>query len=238
MFCGPAKDRRRKSLHAARAGGARPQLVDVQCQSADPRGSSERLDREGNRGELPDWIAGTFGIRRMALIVRHPCATVASRLAQGWAPQSARIAVKQQAVRRRLPHLDALCRNLTDPFEVMAARWCLKNYVPLSLRPRPFHLIAYESLALHGAQDLVPMFAAWNLQLPPAIEQLRSRASATTKAGAMHGTAHRQPIDHWKKTLTREQIDRILRVVRDFGMDFYTEGPEPDYDRLNRPPSI
>jgi hypothetical protein len=135
--------------------------------------------------------------------------------------------VKQGAARRKFPHLDALCRNLTDPFEVMAARWCLMNYVPLTLRPRPFHVVAYESLATRGSADLAPIFADWQLEMPAAIEESLGRASATTKAGGTRG------IDQWKKTLTREQIDRILRVVRDFGMDFYTEDPEPDYRRLN-----
>ena len=51
----------------------------------------------------------------------------------------------------------------------------------------------------------------------------------------MQGKQHRQSIDQWKSRLTPDQVNRILRVVRDFGMDFYTEDPEPDYDRLQRP---
>jgi hypothetical protein len=192
--------------------------------------------KEISANYLLEWIAGTFAIRRMVLIVRHPCATIASRMAQGWRQQDARITVKQQAVRRRFPHLERLCQNLDDPFEVMAVRWCLKNYVPLSLRPRPFHVIAYESLATRGITDLVPMFADWGLEVPAAIEQSLGRASATTKSSAMQGTQHRQSIDQWRKTLTADQIHRILRVVRDFGMDFYTEDPEPDYDRLKSTP--
>jgi hypothetical protein len=183
---------------------------------------------------LIEWILGTFPIQRAVMIVRHPCATIASRIAQGWTPKDVQTKrIRQTGARRRFPHLDDLCQDLKDPFEVMAARWCLKNYVPLSLRPRPFHLIAYESLATKGVKDLVPMFADWGLDVPAAIEQSLSRASATTKSGAMSGGVHRRPIDQWKKTLTSDQIGRILRVVRDFGMDFYTDDPEPDYDRLN-----
>jgi hypothetical protein len=182
---------------------------------------------------LLEWILGTFPIRRAVLIVRHPCATIASRLSQGWAPKNVQVKVKQGAARRKLPHLAALCDNLTDPFEVMAARWCLMNYVPLSVRPRPFHVVAYESLATRGVRDLVPMFDDWNLEMPSAIEASLGRASATTKSAGTRGATHGKSIDHWKKTLTPDQITRILRVVRDFGMDFYTDDPEPDYDRLN-----
>ena len=181
---------------------------------------------------LVEWILGTFPVRRAMMIVRHPCATIASRLAQGWTPENIQRKIKQSVVRRRFPHLDEICQNLSDPFEVMAARWCLKNYVPLSLRPRPFHLIAYESLATRGVADLVPAFHDWGIDLPPDLERSLGRASATTKTGAMRGTAHFRPIDQWRKTLTADQVGRIMRVVRDFGMDFYTDDPEPDYARL------
>jgi hypothetical protein len=183
---------------------------------------------------LLEWILGTFPIRRAVLIVRHPCATVASRMAQGWAPNNDRSKVKQYAALRKFPHLAALCQDLTDPFEVMAARWCIMNYVPLSLQPRRFHVVAYESLATRGVEALVPLFADWGLEMPAVMEKSLGRASATTKAGSMEGTVHRQPIDQWRRKLTADQITRILRVVRVFGMDFYTEDSEPDYDRLSR----
>jgi hypothetical protein len=191
--------------------------------------------KEVRANYLLEWILGTFPVRRAVLIVRHPCATVASRLAQGWTPENAERKVKQGAARRKYPQFDALCRSLTDPFEVMAARWCLMNYVPLTLRPRPFHVIAYESLATRGAADLEPVFADWGLQMPEAIEASFGRASATTKAGATRRGTGRSAIEQWRKTLSAEQVARILSVVRQFGMDFYTEDPEPDYKRLHDP---
>jgi hypothetical protein len=183
---------------------------------------------------LIEWLLGTFPVRRCILIVRHPCATVASRLSQGWTPEDARIKLKNSAPRRKFPHLQELSRDLKDPFEVLAARWCLMNYVPLKLNPRRFHVVAYESLATRGIADLVPVFSDWGIEIPPTMQETLGRASATTKAAAASGTTHQQKIDKWKQTLTQDQIARILRVVRDFGMDFYTDDPEPDYDRLHR----
>ena len=204
--------------------------------SANPINRSIRpklwIVKETRANYLIEWILATFPIRRSVLIVRHPCATVASRLAQGWTAQDAQLKIKNRAARSRFPHLDALCQNREDPYEVLAARWCLTNYVPLSLRPRPFHIVAYESLATRGTEDLAPIFADWGLEMPGVIEESLGRASVTTKAGSMQGATHHKPIDHWKRALTHDQIRRILGVVRDFGMDFYTEDPEPDYDRL------
>lgn len=183
---------------------------------------------------LLEWILGTFPVRRAILIVRHPCATIASRLSQGWAPQGVEIKVKQYAALRKFPHLAALCHDLKDPFEVMAARWCIMNYVPLRLNPRPFHVIAYESLATRGTRDLAPVFADWGLEMPAAIGAALGRASATTKAQAIQSGMHNSSIAQWKRTLTIHQIDRILRVVQTFGMDFYSDALEPDYDRLGQ----
>jgi hypothetical protein len=204
--------------------------------SCNPVGRSIRpklwIVKEIGANYLIEWILGTFPIRRAVLIVRHPCATIASKLAQGWAPQDARFKVNSREARNRFAQFEELCRKFKHPVEALAVRWCLRNYVPLSLHPRPFHLIAYESLATHGIRDLVPMFADWRLEIPDSIERRLGRASATTKSDAAHGTIHQQPIDKWKKVLTPDQIDRILRVVREFGMDFYTDDPEPDYARL------
>jgi hypothetical protein len=193
--------------------------------------------KEIHANYLIDWILGTFPVRRSVLIVRHPCATIVSRMAQGWTTKDfneGQLKLKHRAVRQKFPHLDALCRNLKDPYQVLAARWCLMNYVPLSINPRPFHVIAYESLATRGVSDLIPMFADWGIEVPPAMQASLGRASATTKAAVLQGAGHQQSVGRWRKSLTDDQTERILRVVRDFGMDFYTGAPEPDYDRLNR----
>jgi hypothetical protein len=209
--------------------------------SANPLGRAVRpklwIVKEIHANYLIEWILGTFPIQRSVMIVRHPCATIVSRMAQGWTAKDIhelQFKIKNRPARQRFPHLDALCRNLKDPMEVLAARWCLMNYVPLSLHPRPFQVIAYESLATRGVTDLAPMLERWGIEMPLAMQDSLGRASATTKAPAMKGSSHLQTIDRWKRTLTADQVGRILRVVRDFGMDFYTEDPEPDYERLGR----
>ena len=207
--------------------------------SSNPLARAVRPDvwivKEIRANYLLEWILGTFPVHRAVLIVRHPCATVASRMSQGWSPGHADTKVKQFAALRRYPHLQALCRDLSDPVEVLAARWCIMNYVPLILRPRPFHVLAYESVATRGVEALGPLFADWGLDVPSTLEASLRRASSTTKAGSMQGIVHSQPIDQWKRKLTPDQIARILKVVRRFGMDCYSEECEPDYDRLTAP---
>jgi hypothetical protein len=52
------------------------------------------------------------------------------------------------------------------------------------------------------------------------------------KASVNLVTSYETVIRGWKEGLSKTQRDRVLRVVRDFGLDFYTSDFEPDYDRL------
>jgi hypothetical protein len=42
----------------------------------------------------------------------------------------------------------------------------------------------------------------------------------------------------WRKTLTPTQVRQVLAVVREFGLDFYTDDPQPDAVRLAGPSPI
>jgi len=39
-------------------------------------------------------------------------------------------------------------------------------------------------------------------------------------------------IDGWKKQLTTDQVKKILHIVHGFGINFYSENIEPDYEIL------
>jgi hypothetical protein len=40
------------------------------------------------------------------------------------------------------------------------------------------------------------------------------------------------PLKGWQRYFSPQQGAKILDVVRGFGLDFYNEDPEPDYERL------
>ena len=39
-------------------------------------------------------------------------------------------------------------------------------------------------------------------------------------------------LSKWKKILAKEEIERILDIVSDFSLDFYTKDVEPDYENI------
>jgi len=176
------------------------------------------------------WLAKTFPIRPPALIIRHPCAAVASRSQQGWKPLNR--APRIPGFLAAYPQFGPVLDQLTDLVEFRAALWCIDYFVPLSLpRPYPFHLVTYEGLVRNGARELSVLFDRWGLEVPPKAEERLGRPSQTTQKGASVYSGD-DPLAKWRKDLSREEVAKILRVVEAFGLDFYSEALEPDYDRL------
>ncbi len=42
-------------------------------------------------------------------------------------------------------------------------------------------------------------------------------------------------LEGWKKHLKPDEIRQVMGVVSRFGIDVYTDAPEPDYQRLHDP---
>lgn len=181
---------------------------------------------------LLGWLTVRFPIPPPVLILRHPCATVASQRQQGWIVRNP---PRAEAFFRMHPHLQGVLDGLTDEWEFHAALWCIETYAPLALsRPHPYLLITYEQLVRHGEATLERVFDHWGVGMPAEVRAQVHRPSQTTKAGSAL-LRREDPLSGWQRTLTAEQIARILNVVRRFGLDFYGADPEPDYDRLFGP---
>lgn len=180
------------------------------------------------------WLHRRFGLGPIGLIMRHPCATVASQLHLEW---KARHIPAFPTIYKEYPKLRAYVDTLESPVEYMAANWCLLHWVPLRRPlPYPFHIVTYEGLVANGASELGSLLEQWGYRVPEEVETLLSRPSLTTGKGAAVRTGS-NPLHAWKSRLSSEQTQSILAVVEAFGLDFYTEDAEPDYDRLRSDPT-
>lgn len=177
-----------------------------------------------------DWLAHTFPVRPPALIIRHPCASIASYLQKGWA-----LPVRAPSDHEFFliyPHLRGVCEGLETAEEFIAVAWCMEYYMPLLVPPPlPFHLVCYERLVRSGLEELEKLFAVWELPLSEEIES-RLRMPSMTTATFSQLSKGKDPLTGWQRYFSQEQSQRILAVVKAFGLDFYNENPEPDYDRL------
>ena len=175
------------------------------------------------------WLIRNFDVPTPVLLIRHPCAVLASWLSRGWRLND--WIVRDPALLESFPELDEILNGLRHKEEYFAARWCLDYYVPISYqRNREFLTVSFEKLVVEGAPYLAEVLSTWGSNLPGrVVDEIRrpsERASGSLKVN------YETVLSGWKSTLSSIQIDRVLRVVRDFGLDFYTADIEPDYERL------
>lgn len=181
------------------------------------------------------WLGTRFPIRPPVLVLRHPCAVVGSQLRRGWKlDHTPRLA----AFFARYPQFAQYVAALEHPVEWSAAHWCIHTFVPLKLpKPWPFLLTSYEQATTNPETEFARLFAAWKLPMPPDLIERTRRPSGTTDLGSRlrHGG---NAESGWRNTLTVEEIDRVLAVVRQFGLDFYSAKSQPDVVRLAGPEPV
>lgn len=176
-----------------------------------------------------EWIIVKFPIRPPLLLIRHPCAVLASIIKRGWGNNLSKYIKADMAFMGRYPQFRSVLAGLTTVEEVFTARWCIDYYLPLSMgRPYPFQLVSYEQLLNQGPDALVPVFARLGLDMPEHIDQLFHKPSAK----ASHDYARQRKNPGWHKILSKDQVERMLIVLKHFNMDFYQDDPEPDYQTL------
>jgi Sulfotransferase family len=178
------------------------------------------------------WLATRFPLRPPVLVLRHPCAVVGSQLRRGWQLEHA---PRLAAFFDRYPQFKEYVAALKDPIEWSTAHWCIHTYVPLILpQPRPFIVTTYEQATREPEQEFSRLFEKWHLPMPADLVNRTRRPSGTTDLGS--GLLKPKDADAgWRKTLTPTQVRQVLAVVRAFGLDFYTDDPQPDASRLAGP---
>jgi hypothetical protein len=184
--------------------------------------SKYRLIKEIRANLFLKWLHDRFPEVPILFILRHPCAVVLSRLQLGWATDT--------DIEPFLKQPDLISDFLQDKIEVIkhcksdeekhAVIWSISNLVPLNqFKESGIKTIYYENLVTHPDLELPAVFEyiqqPYNLSV---ISQMRV-PSATTKRKSAVVTGE-DKISHWKKSLTSDQIDRILNVVDAFGLSY------------------
>ncbi len=197
---------------------------------------------------LLPWVAERFQLRSMIFIIRHPCAVIDSQLKTGFFGYHPTFPPYQDIYPNRKTILDeaSKIRGLENSLlnrlkkiktreEIIAASWCLDNFVPLSyLKPYPWTVVVYEKLIREGEKEIDRIFheigeknvrrsAYRYLKIPSMLIQ-KGEYEIVTKPDVQ--------LSKWKKSLSEKQIKRILSIVSAFGLDFYSENLEPDYNNI------
>ncbi len=179
---------------------------------------------------LLGWLTNNFPLKKPVLILRHPCAVISSqvRLIEYSKVKNPYIA---ENLYKDYPNLKKNFPNYNNYEEILTARWCQENYVPLICNKSSFVLVSYENLLLNPEIEIKKIFDELNIEIPTNIYKNISLPSKQTRRKINHKNKH-IILSDWKTRLNTTQKTNILNVVKDFGMEFYTEELEPDYERL------
>jgi len=201
----------------------------------------------GNR--LLPWLAEKFQLRGIVFIIRHPCAVIASQLKTGicgynsTVPPYPDIFPNLERILDEAAKIDGVNYGLLRKLggaktreEVLAINWCLDNYVPLSsTKPHPWKTLTYERLVIDGKKEIIRLFKEIGVKNIPEAAFHHLKIPSTLAPQKEHEIVVNsdQQLTKWKKILSKKQIENILNVVSEFGLGFYSEDPEPDYNNID-----
>jgi hypothetical protein len=176
-------------------------------------------------GLLP-WICKRFDVPAPILLIRHPCAVVASQLNAGWKSYTR---PKPPRYLDKYPMFQAVLSKVEGDEERLAAVWALDQLTPLLQQtPHPWTIVTYEEIILRPEATLLMIFDKWDLQIDmdDALSRLKKPSSLVSPSGI-------SGINGWRNNLTDKQISRVLSTVNSFGLTFYTKNDEADYSVLH-----
>ncbi len=173
---------------------------------------------------LLPWICNNFDIPPPILLLRHPCAVIASQLQSDDWKNSKRPEIPTYL--NSFPAFKRIIQNTTTVEENLACLWALDQLPALLYKnPHPWLIVTYEELFKDSLSTLKKIMNAWEIEADYHSVKAEKPSSVVYSTGI-------SGIDGWRKNLSEKQVANILRTVRAFGINFYNTKLEPDYSIL------
>jgi hypothetical protein len=182
-----------------------------------------------NANLLLPWLLHQFPLRTI-LMIRHPCAVVSSQMRHwAWDGFTENTVVFPKNIIREYPHLEDVFYRIGSREEALAFEWALQTLVPLTQPlPHPWCLVSYERLIEEGPHEIDRLFEFLGFSVPEEAYKQLEVPSVTTQTGSNIAKGN-DALSGWRERLTTEQVDSILSIVRQVGVDFYDEALTPNY---------
>ena len=166
------------------------------------------------------WLHDNFPVVPIILLIRHPCAVVASRMELGWATDSDIAALLSQPdlMDDHLEPYSYLIKNAETAEEKHAIIWSVSNLVPLKqFKYRELKVVYYENLCTQPLAEMTSIFDSIGQKSVVSVIDTIDRPSQTTRVTSALVTGS-DKLSSWRKKLSPPQIDNILRIVDGFGL--------------------
>jgi hypothetical protein len=217
-------DRREEYLGAARrvlTGRIRSSWTDrFNRKFVAPR----RLIKDIRANLLLGWMRENFPGMPIVLLLRHPCAVAASRLALGWRDNLSETMEQEELVEDFLGPVETEIRAARNALERHVFSWCIDNYVPLrQFGPGEIHLAFYENFVVYPEDEIRRLFAFLSEDFDGCVYRTLRRPSPLSRKGESPS------VDAWRRCVTDSQLERVVEVLGLFGLDrVYGERALPD----------
>ncbi|MFX0035954.1 MAG: sulfotransferase domain-containing protein [Candidatus Hermodarchaeota archaeon] len=197
---------------------------------------------------LLPWIQEKFQLKGIIHIIRHPCATINSQLEKNYfgynyltkdftekMPSKEVLINEISQIKNYKSFFLNIVKNFKHKEEILAAIWCIDNIIPLtSIYVNKLYILTYESLISEGLKELKKLYTFFGEKLNKAsINQLLIPSRLTKGENPKKVLNLNYQINKWKTSLNENQINRIIDVVHEFGLDFYTRDIIPNNKALH-----
>lgn len=192
---------------------------------------SRRMIKEVRANLWLKWLHGRFPEMPIVLLLRHPIATVNSRMKRGNSNYFARLFDEPELIADHLtPFRDEMerLRGASD-FEQRIFSWCVDHYVPLrQCSPGDLHLTYYEHFAETPETEIASLFKYVNVEYGDDVFSFVKRPSAVARKDAAINTG-KSVVAQWREEISAQDIAKAMRILALFGLEkLYNEGPMPD----------
>jgi len=177
------------------------------------------------------WLVNNFDLNPI-LLIRHPCAVVSSQLKRGFSFKKEYIGrfFKGKYKDIYIKYKTVFEEIKTDE-EYLAALWAITNIYPIKhvYNNKKWLTVAYEGLLMNQEFELTRISDWFKIDIKNN-ETFLSAPSFTTDDKLI--VKKKTQITKWKTQLSNKQVLLILNIVKKFGVDFYSEEIEPNYEVL------
>lgn len=156
-----------------------------------------------------------FNINKPLVIIRHPCAVVASQLRMGrWEDHPH---VNQRVVDRH----SELAMVISDdkPLHARLAMTWAADVLSAKAQAGHVHIIYYEHLVKLGVNALIPVLDDWGVAHDGITEALGVPSSTTHHWSSLHSAEDK--LGRWRKDLSSRVVNEILQTVEAMGITEY-----------------
>ncbi len=182
-------------------------------------------------GFLP-WMVRKVDFERKPIhFLRHPFAIAASQIRMGNFDTAGMNAdLERGPYAQDLKESADYIRGLDTQEEKIVAMWCRSQKEALQddVTAAKVTRMHYETLSLYPEQEVARLFAGWNQPVPDNILAKVQKASRMTHEESLIEDSTKQ-VGKWRTQFSDQQISRMAQVLKDFGIDVYSEDPMPQH---------